>query len=465
MTRDTEVKSEVLRIDAPDPTADDWPIHVVVPEPFADDWLRGFDAEREVRGWTTRGLTRMTAATNSGTILVGCASKGGTILSLSWNRSRGGSLDVRARCDDLSVLSLAEARECLNRATERCRSGATERIHRRDYLEYEGRAWRGELWLDDTLRLGPPSVQDEMAQIGPRIIVIDALVTCFGPTDAMWNFARDLDELSVFLSTVLGTRVRRLSVGRVWTVRPEGTASEVRPLGYIEPQASSDMPTKGAVQSVPLVSVTRPDLSMWAPDANQSELSAPDDIVELWTRYRDLTPELQRQFLQAAAKWQEALMVFNERPTLSAALMVVGCEALKPPSSKFKEHNVYGVIHALLGKAVAEQLRNELFDPVLHAKTHPQGIRSRHLHRGEFYGTEFAQAMMMQSFNDPTFDQATRTLARVTRAAIIEWLRCSGAIEMPRLERKKKPRRKRRGRAPVTARGHRVRRPGQHHPG
>jgi len=103
----------------------------------------------------------------------------------------------------------------------------------------------------------------------------------------------------------------------------------------------------------------------------------------LWTRYRELKPELRRQFLQATAKWQEALAVWHDRrTTLSFALMVIACEALKPAGHASKGHNIYGVVEALLGRDAAERLRKNLFDADLHPGAHPQSIRSAHLHRG-----------------------------------------------------------------------------------
>jgi hypothetical protein len=44
--------------------------------------------------------------------------------------------------------------------------------------------------------------------------------------------------------------------------------------------------------------------------------------------YRALTPDRRRDFLQAAAKWQEAMSQrLPEGSTLSFALMVVACES------------------------------------------------------------------------------------------------------------------------------------------
>jgi len=97
---------------------------------------------------------------------------------------------------------------------------------------------------------------------------------------------------------------------------------------------------------------------------------------------------------------------------------------------------MYDVIGALLGSEADERVRTQLFDPKIHPKLHPQSIRSAHLHRGEFYGSEFAQEVGMSNFRDPTFDEACRELLKITKAAIIEWLRCSGTSAMPVRNRK-----------------------------
>ena len=160
----------------------------------------------------------------------------------------------------------------------------------------------------------------------------------------------------------------------------------------------------------------------------EEELAVPQDIVSLWEKYRSLIAERRWQFLRAASKLQEARLLWDEqRATASFALMVVACEALKPADPLYSEHNIYDVIGALLGEGARERLRTQLFDPKIHSKLHPQSIRSAHLHRGEFHGSEFAHEVIMSNFRDPTFDEATRELFKITKAAIIEWL-CRGGM-------------------------------------
>jgi hypothetical protein len=77
----------------------------------------------------------------------------------------------------------------------------------------------------------------------------------------------------------------------------------------------------------------------------------------------------------------------------------------------------------LLGKAVADGLRQTPW-PAQH-------VRNTHLHIGEFHGSELMMANFMQTYHDPSFLEAHRTMAKVTPAAIVEWLKCRGTFTMP----------------------------------
>ena len=414
--------------------AGDWPIRFEVSKEQADTWLRYFYAECERRGWSSSGIEQLEARENSGSITVNTGGAGKPQLAVVWERKRGGPIKVRARSAGEPEFPLTQAQELFEQVNERCRSGATERFYRRGLLHYEeGLAWRGELWLDDSLRLGPPTQQYEMALLGPRIILVDALVDCVGRRDSSSVFERNLRELSTFLSVVMGKAFRLPEQGETWTFTAGEADCAVRSLGYFEPENPQQMPARGTCRSMPLRSVNRPDFSERGIDGSSHEQALPADVTDLWAMYRALTPDQRRDFLQAAAKWQEALSHWRERSTLSFVLMVVACEALKPSDPKFRDHNIYHVVEALLGKASAERLQEHWF--------RPQDVRSAHLHRGEFRGSEFLQATMMSSYQDPTFDQARRELAPITQAAIIEWLRRRGTFTMPALKRKKNLRR------------------------
>jgi hypothetical protein len=131
--------------------------------------------------------------------------------------------------------------------------------------------------------------------------------------------------------------------------------------------------------------------------------------------------------------WQLALSLGHEFETARFAWMVAACEVLKPPGPQFRDHNIYHVVEALLGKPTADLLQEQWF--------RPQDVRNAHLHRGEFRGSEFIQHAMMSSFQDPTFDQASRELYQIAQAAIIELLRKRSLFTMLPLKRRRSWRR------------------------
>ena len=116
-------------------------------------------------------------------------------------------------------------------------------------------------------------------------------------------------------------------------------------------------------------------------------------------------------------------MVGSDRSTLSFALMVVACEALKPVARKFRDRNAYDVIEALLGKAVSDDMRGHLVAP--------QWVRNEHLHSGVLLGSELVRSALLSSYHDPTFGEAHRTFAQVAPEAIFRWLHFGGQFDMP----------------------------------
>jgi hypothetical protein len=348
-----------------------------------------------------------------------------------WERKRGAPLDIRARSFGSAEIPVAEAQEFFDQVNRRCAARATEPVYWWYQLSYDGPPWCGELWLNDKLRLGPPSRQDAVALNGPRIIIVNGIVDCINPADVPFVFDHHLRELSAFLSVMMGRYVCVPTPSRTWTWTFGSTASiecDVRNLGYMETSGHRTMPTRGASRSMPL---RAPDVPA---DGLGTEESLRDDVVELWTKYRNLTEEKRHQFIRAAAKWQEALMHWTEKDTLSFALMVVACEALKPTDRQFSEHNIYDIIEALLGKLVADRLRLHPFPA--------QWVRNSHLHVGEFHGSELVRAAFLSGYHDPSFGETRRELARITPAAIIEWLKRSGEFSMPVRTRKKTLRRR-----------------------
>ena len=205
---------------------------------------------------------------------------------------------------------------------------------------------------------------------------------------------------------------------------------DVRFVGYYESNQPNVMPTRGQAPKVPLAAVHRPDLSLIgiivAPGNNEQRL--PADIIDLWQAFTGLSPDRRKQFLQVSSMWQAALSFGHEYQTARFAWMVAACEALKPPEPQYRNHNLYHVTESLLGKPTADLLKEQWFQP--------QSVRNAYFHSGAFRGSEFVPHAWMPSFQDPTFDQASRVLTQVAPAAIIEWLMRGGTFTMPVLKRR-----------------------------
>ena len=416
---------------------DYWSIRFDVPKDHADTWLQYLSAECGRRGWSSGGITQLEAEENSGSLTINIDGPGQPQLAVVWERKRGGPLKVRAWSAGMPEFPLDQANDLFRQINESSRTGATEQFHRGWQLSYDGLPWRGELWLDDTLRLGPPSQQDETALLSPRIILVHALINGIDLQHASDCFMVTLRELSVFLTVVMGTNVRvSPNGGRGWTWSTNSSGQvecDIRSIGYWEKQWPKEMPARGQSQSVPLRAVSRPDFSLRGIDGTQTELHLPEDIFDLWRAFTGLPPNRRQQFLQVGSMWQLALSLGHDYQTARFAWMVAACEVLKPPDPQFRDHNIYHVVEALLGKPVAAQLQEQWF--------RPQSVRNAHLHRGEFRGSEFVQHAMMSSFQDPTFDQACRVLYQIVQAAIIEWLRQCGTFTMLPLKRRRSWRR------------------------
>jgi hypothetical protein len=175
-----------------------WPIVIEVPVERAENWFRYLQFECECRGWSSAGMSQLEPRENSGSQTLLAA--GAEQLSITWDRIRGGMLNVRAR--PAATLGFAEAQEFFRNLTRRSSAGATEPVWRWGTLEYEGRAWRGELWLSERLRLGPPSAQYERAVFGPRAVIVDAVVDCISQGHSAEAHRHLHEELSAFLSVV-----------------------------------------------------------------------------------------------------------------------------------------------------------------------------------------------------------------------------------------------------------------------
>jgi hypothetical protein len=334
----------------------EWPISFEIPPEHeqAARWTRYLRAECERRGWSLSSLGQLERAENSGTITV--TGNGKSHLEIVWEHKREDALKVRARLASKPDLSTADANSLFEQINDACRSAITEPIYARGTLEFEGLAWCGECWLDDKTRLGPPSLQDETATWSPaRIVHVDAILDCIGRGDIPYKRQEILLEVSAFLSVVIkqAHAFRLPGSSRAWVWTTDMSGCEVRHLGYLEPSNLLAMPARNAIKAVPFYDPNDPPRGI-GPEANEITLRA--DIADLWRLYRSLSEEKRIQFLQAAAKWQEAMMHWQDRPSLSFTLMVIACEVLKPPNAD-ERLNCYDVIEALLGLAAVDRIR------------------------------------------------------------------------------------------------------------
>lgn len=371
----------------------DWPIQFEVPQPEAATWMAYFTAEWHRRGWSSHGMQQLEPKENSGSLTLTIDAERGILLAVVWEWKKKGSIKVRARALAGSQTCLAVAQEVFDQATTRCRAGATERLYRRCFFYYDGLPWQGELWLDEFTRLGPPAVQYERAECGPRVVLLDAMIECVGPGDDA-AIKRFTNEVAGFLSVVMGANVERRQSRQEWTWSIEEPECKVRAVDYFQKEHPTEMPAKGTVPPIPLVQVSRPELS---PDYSRPHINErwmPDDVVELWQKLRAMPPDKRRDFVHAAAKWQEAAMHWRDRMTLSFALLVVACESLKPATADHRQ-NVYDVIEALFGKPKATELKQ--------AAIAPETVRKAHLHRGVCRSSEFVYDLLVSTFDEVEF--------------------------------------------------------------
>lgn len=400
-----------------------WAVSFEIPATQADVWMEYLYAECDERGWSWTTFGQMEADENSQSITVRTGVPGqAPEITIIWERTQVGPLRVRARITGDPQPAQGLAIEFFDQVNERFQAGAKQRFYRKGYLEYEGLPWRGELWLEDELRLGPPARHAEFL-IAPQIITVDAVVRAITWRGANALFESKLEEVSRFLAAVMRRSVHAPQGGNAWVFDKEKRHSEVRQLAYVEENIPSEMPKQGEHAPAPLRAIARPDLTWGGIMLSDDEQYLPDDIHDLWRRYVDLAPERQDQFQRVAGILRSARMLWRENKTMSLALKVVACEALKPAGRRYDRLNVYDVVEGLLGEPHARALRGLRFPP--------QKVRSKHLHRGEVLDSEGIHRLMLSTFRDPTFDEEYRIISQIADAALIEWLRACGTFTAP----------------------------------
>ena len=390
-------------------------------------------AELQERGWGSSGLSQIDTAENSGTLSVQAANGSfPPTLHIVWEKARGAALRVRARPDGSPILPLALAGEFIDAVNERVRKRITARAHRWDLLTYQGLPWRGELWLGDDIRLGPPSRFPD-ALLGPQVVIVDAMVDGIGHIGITANFQTRTRELRIFLGVVLGISAMPVRPEFGWVaqfdeqLRP--TACTLQSVGYWEVGSPRTFPVRRSCRPIPREPVTRPGVGRMGIWPDMHEQWVPADIEELWRAFTALPAAQRENLLRAGNAYLIARSMWPEQRTAYATFLVVACEALKPSGKRYDRMNVYDVVASLVGTAAARRLRE--------LSLHPQKVRSDHLHRGKLSAGELLPMLMQDHFMDPSFDEMLGELTTTCRVCLIEWLRCDARFKVVFLPRAK----------------------------
>lgn len=400
----------------------DWAIELAISADSAVAWMAQLHAEIEERGWSASGIWQLDPGENSGSLAVHTATgQSPPTLEVIWERQRGGDLRIRARVGGDPELPLDAATEFLDAVEKRQREGRTTRVHRRDMLTYVGMPWRGELWLGNDTRLGPPSRFPEPL-LGPQIVIVDAVCEGVGQQGVSEAFATLVHQVRVFLGFVLASELTPARLSNEWVYQAATDSHEadisVRPVGYVEMSPAADMPLPGSDRPVERRAVARPGLGPVGIWPDMVEEWVPDDIETLWDIFRRISPQKRDQLMRAGNAYQIARSMWPAQRTACATFLVIACESLKPTGRRHERKNIYDVVEELLGKGHATRLRG--------MSPRPQTVRSRHVHAGELAAGELLPMMMTDYFADPSLGTMIDELFLTTRTCLIEWLRREG---------------------------------------
>lgn len=409
--------AEDLRFDK-----DDWPLSFDVPAEQADAWMLSLDAEVHARGWNSNAFSQQDRVESSGTIQVHVtAGPTPSRIEFVWERARDSSLHVRARSGGDPPMRPDEVGGFLDAVAGRVEAGPVDEGHHREILEYYGLPWRGELWLDDRLRLGPPSKHPE-ALLGNQAVIVDSVVKGIGPNGVRANFDALVQEVRVFLGIVIGIAARPSRWRDAWVPELDESGKvvdcSIHPVGYSEVSRTPGFPSREAVSPVERRAVERPGLGPFGIRSQDHERWVPGDIEELWEKWNRLPADKGQQLMRAGNAYLLAQSMWPEQRTAYGAFLVVACEALKPTGRRFDRWNVYNVVQSILGDSYADELRQ------LDVK--PQDARSGLVHRGELLSDELEPMLTHDYFADPSHDEMLRLLSTIARTCLIEWLRQEG---------------------------------------
>jgi hypothetical protein len=414
-----------------------WSFDFVVSAADATDWMRHLTAELEERDWGWSGVSQLDPSVNTGSLtLNSLPGQAPPSIEIAWQKIRGKALHVRARTGGEPQLDTATAENFFVAVQERAHKGTTLRSHQRAVLSYSGLPWRGELWLDASTRLGPPTGFPE-SLLGPQSILVDMIVDGIGRQGVSENFQCRLQELRLFLAILLGIEARPARSEYVWVTNLDRTSGQtstaIALLGYSESNWSPAFPEPGLARPIERRSFSRPGLGPYGITGDMTERWIPADAETLWKQFNDLSPVRKKQLLQAANAYTVAQSLWPDQRTAYAAFVVVACEALKPIGRKYEDLNVYDVIASLYSEEEALALRQKY-------TAHPQRVRSDHVHRGKLEAGELGPLLLGDFFADPSFDEMLRRLTSTVRVCLIEWLSCKGEYAVHRIRPKPPPR-------------------------
>lgn len=406
---------------------DAWPMNFVASARGATQWMAHLHAECDARGWQAGGLSQIDADESSGSLSVHTAA--GTsppMIEIAWEKARDKALRIRARTGGTPALSLEIARDFFTDVDLRLQRGTTLREHRRAWLTYDVLPWRGELWLDASHRLGPPS-KHPSSLYGPQVVLIDAMVEGIGFQGVNAQFQRILSELRIFLCAVLGSHFEIGQSHEGWVYEFDGRGQiidcRLAHLGYAEVKSEPPLfPLVGSAPPIERRTVHRPGVGeigvTLGVSMDMTERWVPADIEELWSIFCALPAHKREHFLKAGNAYLVAQTMWPAQRTAYASFLVVTCEALKPRGRSSRAANVYDVVESLAGIGEGIKLRS--------LSIAPQTVRSEHFHRGELLAGELGHLLISDPFKDPSFDRTLDALATLSRVCLIEWLRRKG---------------------------------------
>jgi len=138
----------------------DWVVTLEVSKEEADQWLVYLSAEGERQGWSSSSIGQLDGRENSGSITFRSIAMGGEQADFAWFRTRGDTLEVRAKPAKGSALSVDDLKALIQKVSDASLANETQPFFRAWHLRYDGLPWKGEVWLTDKLRLSAPSGVD-----------------------------------------------------------------------------------------------------------------------------------------------------------------------------------------------------------------------------------------------------------------------------------------------------------------